>query len=164
MKIKESGLPGIGYKYQVVTKENEKMVIVIHDDGRRDMYHLDSDHQESISSISLHDLEAREIAAILGGMIYKPRALENVEMIFEGLAIEWFKVESAALASGKTIGDLQIRKSYNVTIIAVMKKNMRKVLNPGSETILEEGDILVVSGKREEIKKITHALFSNREG
>ncbi|MEB8652337.1 cation:proton antiporter regulatory subunit [Bacillus cereus] len=164
MKIKESGLPGIGYKYQVVIKENEKMVIVIHDDGRRDMYHLDSDHQESISSISLHDLEAREIAAILGGMIYKPRALENVEMIFEGLAIEWFKVESAALASGKTIGDLQIRKSYNVTIIAVMKKNMRKVLNPGSETILEEGDMLVVSGKREEIKKITHALFSNREG
>ncbi|OTW75918.1 cation:proton antiporter regulatory subunit (plasmid) [Bacillus thuringiensis serovar sumiyoshiensis] len=164
MKIKESGLPGIGYKYQVVTKENEKMVIVIHDDGRRDMYHLDSDNKESISSISLHDLEAREIAAILGGMIYKPRALENVEMIFEGLAIEWFKVESAALASGKTIGDLQIRKSYNVTIIAVMKKNMRKVLNPGSETILEEGDMLVVSGKREEIKKITHALFSNREG
>ncbi|HDW3057448.1 TPA: cation:proton antiporter regulatory subunit [Bacillus cereus] len=164
MKIKESELPGIGYKYQVVTKENEKMVIVIHDDGRRDMYHLDSDHKESISSISLHDLEAGEIAAILGGMIYKPRALENVEMIFEGLAIEWFKVESTALASGKTIGDLQIRKSYNVTIIAVMKKNMRKVLNPGSETILEEGDMLVVSGKREEIKKITHALFSNREG
>ncbi|MBV6681499.1 potassium transporter [Bacillus thuringiensis] len=163
MKIRESELPGIGYKFQVVTKGKEKMVIVIHDDGRREMYHFDSDYTESISSISLRDSEARQIAAILGGMVYKPRALENVEMVFEGLAIEWFKVENTASAIGKTIGDLEIRKTYSVTIIAVMKKNMRKLFNPGSETVIEEGDMLVVSGEREEIKKIIHALFSNRE-
>ena len=86
------------------------MVIVIHDDGRRNVS-FDSDHEESISSISLRDSEARQIAAILGGMVYKPRALENVEMVFEGLAIEWFKVENAAPAIGKTIGDLEIRKT-----------------------------------------------------
>lgn len=51
MNIRESELPGIGYKFQIVTKGNEKMVIVIHDDGRREMYHFDSDHEESISSI-----------------------------------------------------------------------------------------------------------------
>lgn len=111
MNIRESELPGIGYKFQIVTKGNEKMVIVIHDDGRREMYHFDSDHEESISSISLRDSEARQIAAILGGMVYKPRALENVEMVFEGLAIEWFKVEKEAPAIGKTIGDLEIRKT-----------------------------------------------------
>ena len=151
MKIRESELPGIGYKFQIVTKGNEKMVIVIHDDGRRNVS-FDSDHEESISSISLRDSEARQIAAILGGMVYKPRALENVEMVFEGLAIEWFKVENAAPAIGKTIGDLQIRKNYSVTIIAVMKKNMKKLFNPGPDAVIEEGDMLVVSGEREEIK------------
>ena len=162
MNIRESELPGIGYKFQVVTKGNEKMVIVIHDDGRREMYHFDSDHEESISSISLRDSEARQIAAILGGMVYKPRALENVEMVFEGLAIEWFKVENAAPAIGKTIGNLEIRKTYSVTIIAVMKKNMKNLFNPGPETVIEEGDMLVVSGEREEIKKIINELLSNR--
>ena len=103
------------------------MVIVIHDDGRREMYHFDSDHEESISSISLRDSEARQIAPILGGMVYKPRALENVEMVFEGLAIEWFKVENAP-SNWKTIGNLEIRKTYSVTIIAVMKKNMKSYL------------------------------------
>ena len=47
-----------------------------------EMYHFDSDHEESISSISLRDSEARQIA-ILGGMVYKPRALENVEMVLK---------------------------------------------------------------------------------
>ena len=91
MNIRESELPGIGYKFQIVTKGNEKMVIVIHDDGRREMYHFDSDHEESISSISLRDSEARQIAAILGGMVYKPRALENVEMVLKGWRLSGLK-------------------------------------------------------------------------
>lgn len=62
-------------------------------------------------------------------------------------------MENTAPAIGKTIGDLEIRKTYSVTIIAVMKKNMKKLFNPGPETVIEEGDMLVVSGEREEIKK-----------
>ncbi|WJE52172.1 cation:proton antiporter regulatory subunit [Bacillus cereus] len=161
MNIRESELPGIGYKFEVITKNNEKMVIVIHDDGRREMYHFDSDHDESISSISLRDSEARQIAAIIGGMVYKPQALETIEMVFEGLAIEWFKVENGASAIGQTIGDLGIRKKYNVTVIAIMKKNMKKLFNPGPDSVIDAGDMLVLSGERLEIKKFIKELLSN---
>lgn len=139
MNIRESELPGIGCKFEVITKGNEKMVIVIHDDGRREMYHFDANHDESISSISLRDSEARQIAAILGGMVYRPQALDTIEMAFEGLSIEWFKVENHAPVLQKTIGSLHVRKTYNVTIIAILKKNMKKFFNPGPDSIIEAG-------------------------
>ena len=148
MNIRESELPGIGYKFQIVTKGNEKMVIVIHDDGRREMYHFDSDHEESISSISLRDSEARQIAAILGGMVYKPRALENVEMVLKVWRLSGLKWRRKLQQSEKQSAILEIRKTYSVTIIAVMKKNMKKLFNPGPETVIEEGDMLVVSGEK----------------
>ncbi|MDR5045274.1 cation:proton antiporter regulatory subunit [Bacillus thuringiensis] len=162
MNIRESELPGIGYKFHIVTKDNNKMVIVIHDDGRREIYHFDSDHEESISNVSLGDSEARKLAAILGGMVYKPQALETIEMAFEGITIEWFKVENKALAVGKIIGQLEIRKIYNVTVIAIIRENMKKLFNPGPESVIEEGDMLVVSGERNEVKKLINELLSNR--
>ena len=161
MNIRESELPGIGCKFEVITKGNEKLVIVIHDDGRREMYHFDADHDESISSISLRDSEARQIAAILGGMVYRPQALDTIEMAFEGLTIEWFKVENHAPVVQKTIGSLHVRKTYNVTIIAILKKNMKKFFNPGPDSIIEAGDMLVLSGARHEVKRIINELLSS---
>ncbi|MHA4409713.1 cation:proton antiporter regulatory subunit [Bacillus cereus] len=160
MNIRESELPGIGCKFEVITKGNEKMVIVIHDDGRREMYHFDADHEESISSVSLRDSEARQIAAILGGMVYRPQALDTIEMAFEGLSIEWFKVENNAPVVQKTIGTLHVRNTYNVTIIAILKKNMKKFFNPGPDSIIEAGDMLVLSGARHEVKRIINELLS----
>ena len=136
------------------------MVIVIHDDGRREMYHFDADHEESISSVSLRDSEARQIAAILGGMVYRPQALDTIEMAFEGLSIEWFKVENNAPVVQKTIGSLHVRNTYNVTIIAILKKNMKKFFNPGPDSIIEAGDMLVLSGERHEVKRIINELLS----
>lgn len=161
MDIREGELPGIGRKFEIVTKTNEKIVIVIHDDGRREMYHFDEDHEESVSSVVFNDSEARQIASIIGGMVYKPQAVESVEMALEGLVIEWFKVEPGAQAIGKTIGGIDIRNKYNVTVISMLKKNMKKLFNPGPETEIEAGDMLVLSGERPELKKLIHELLSS---
>ncbi|MDP4525280.1 cation:proton antiporter regulatory subunit [Bacillus halotolerans] len=155
MKVRESELPGIGQKVEIVTRSQDKISIIIHDDGRRELYYFDeNDHEECVTSVQFDDAEARQISAILGGMAYKPKALETVEVALDDLIIEWFKAEAGAPAVHKTIGDLDVRQEYQATVIAILKKNQKKQLNPGSETVIEEGDTLVISGERDGLKRL----------
>lgn len=163
MKIREIELPGIGYKFEIITKNEDKLVIVVHDDGRREIYHFDSDDPDEVMShITLTDLEARQIAGILGGMAYKPKALEKVDFAFDDVIIEWFQVEPNAPAVNKTIGEIDIRSNFGVTVIAIKKKSTKKSQNPGPDTVIEVGDTLVFSGERHQLKKLIDSLLSSK--
>ena len=164
MNIRESELPGIGYKFEVITKNQDKLVIVIHDDGRREIYHFNSDdHDEVLSNVTFNDAEARQFSAILGGMVYKPKALESVDFAFNDLIIEWYKVEPNAPAVNKTIGEIDIRNNFGVTVIAIKKKNTKNSHNPGPETVIEAGDTMVISGERNQLKELINKLLSSKE-
>lgn len=36
MKVRETELPGTGHKAEMITRNNEKLAIITHDDGRRE--------------------------------------------------------------------------------------------------------------------------------
>ncbi|WP_019390913.1 cation:proton antiporter regulatory subunit [Priestia filamentosa] len=164
MNIRESELPGIGYKFEIITKNQDKLVIVIHDDGRREIYHFDAeDYDEVLSSSTFNDSESRQIAGILGGMAYKPKDLETIDFAFDDVIIEWYKVEPNAPAVNKTIGEIDIRNNFGVTVIAIKKKKTKKSHNPGPDTVIEVGDTLVISGERSQLKELISKLLSNKE-
>ncbi|MCL5290335.1 MAG: cation:proton antiporter regulatory subunit [Bacillota bacterium] len=150
--IKETDLPGIGRKFQINTRTGDKLVIVVHDDGRREMHHFDNDDpDESVSMVTLDDTEARQVGGILGGMAYLPKALESVDVAFDNMVFEWFKVEGCCQSVGKTIGELHIRKRTGAAIIAIIKKD-DKIINPGPDQYIREGATLVVLGDRKQVK------------
>lgn len=159
MDIRETDLPGIGRKFQADTSGGERVVIVIHDDGRREFYQFEKDnYDESAASVTLDDSEARQLAGILGGMAYTPKALESVEMAFDELVIEWYRVEPGSEAEHKTIGELGIRQSYGATVVAIIEEDSGKVINPGPEALINPGATLVVTGERQQVNRLKDVL------
>lgn len=165
MDIREVDLPGIGRKFEGITTRGDKVVVIVHDDGRREMHHYDDDDfDESISSVTFNDAEARQMAGILGGLAYKPKDLEKIEIAFDDLVIEWYKVTQQSPAANQTIGDLDIRNRYDISIIAILKHDRTKTLNPGPDTRLDAGDTIVISGERHNVRMVTKELFSTKGG
>ncbi|BFH14149.1 cation:proton antiporter regulatory subunit [Paenibacillus melissococcoides] len=162
MYIKETDLPGIGHKYEMITQSSDRLVIVIHDDGRREMYHFDNQDQDDCTSmVTLEDEEARQLAAIVGGMTYRPKALETMDVALEDLTIEWYRVAPDAACVGSTIGDANIRQTAGVTIIAAIEKGAKHI-NPGPDYTFKADTILVVAGERHQLKQLKQLLQTGR--
>lgn len=158
--IRESDLPGIGHKIQMETNNGDKVVVIIHDDGKRQIFLFDrNDPEESIAVAALDDGESRRLAAIIGGMTYTPKALQSLEVELDDLMIDWYKVPSEANSTGKTIGELQLRQKTGASIIAIVEPNKEKKLNPGPSQVIQEHATLVVTGSREHVRASYHSLF-----
>jgi TrkA domain protein len=157
--ISEAFLPGVGRKFQVETLTGDRLVIVIHDDGTRELYHFTRKNLDRPASVlRLSDGEARQIAGIVGGLTYVPRNLPMAEVILGDLVLEWFTIEAGAACIGKTIGDLQVRTRTGASIVSVIEPDREKRINPEADTVLNEGATLIVAGDRRTINAVKRLL------
>ncbi len=60
---------------------------------------------------------------------------------------------------GKSIGELNLRRSCNLTVIAVTREG-QVILHPSSSEILRRGDLLIVAGLDEDLERLPDASSS----
>ncbi|NGM60512.1 cation:proton antiporter regulatory subunit [Sphingobacterium sp. SGG-5] len=156
--VRESDLIGIGKKYQIETDAGDNMVVVIHDDGRRELYRRDDEDNETHCVMTLSDEESRQVAGILGGLSYKPKALETIEVALDDLRIEWYKVEASNDGVNKSIGELEVRQRTGASIIAAIRDE-DTTINPGPDYVIQPGVTLVIAGKLKHIKLLKEILI-----
>ena len=95
--ISEATLPGVGRKFQLETLRGDRLIIIIHDDGVREIYHFERKKMDRPSSVMiLTDGEARQIAGIVGGLTYAPKSLPSAEVVLDDLVLDWFTIEPGA--------------------------------------------------------------------
>ena len=102
MDIREHDLPGVGKKFAIVTNEGDRMTVIIHNSGVREIYHFKKGEDYPFHAIRLTDSEARKMGAVLGGAYFQPPVAESMDMVMDQLSIEWLKVEEGSPLAGKT--------------------------------------------------------------
>lgn len=163
MNIIEKHLPGIGMKYRIHTINGDKLVIILYENGRRELYHFDPHDQDtSISMVALNTDEAQAVAKIVGGHTYQPKPIDSIDITLDGLVIEWYKIHSTAKCIGKTIGELDIRKHTGATILAVIESGTQRHINPGADYVLKPNSTLVVAGDHNQIQALKELIYDGR--
>jgi len=162
--IRESNLPGVGRKFQVETLSGDRLTIVIHDDGTRELYHFSRKNLDRPASVlALTDGEARQIAGIVGGLTYVPKNLPTSEVVLEDLVLEWFTLEPNSFGVGKAIRELQVRSRTGTSIVSIIEPNRVTRTNPEAGTLLNEGATLILAGDRTGINKLKRLLISGKD-
>ena len=145
--LRETRLPGIGFKYVFRTSAGGRLAVILHNDGRREIYfYRRAGDDEPRAVIDLDDDEARQLGAIIGGAYERPRIVEELEMALGELTIEWIPVPDDSPAIGRTLADCGFRARTGITIIAILREP-EPVTGAQPDDVIQPGDTLVTVGK-----------------
>lgn len=158
MTVYESDLPGVGKKFEIEIREGQRLVIVTHNTGKREVFLKPEEGADSEKLFELSDRLARTVGTILEGAYFQPVQADNVEtMLTEGTFLEWFSVNEGADLAGQTLANARVRDRTGVSIIAI-QRNGTTVPSPDPETEIEVGDTLVVIGSQEDLGQFESLL------
>ncbi|WP_254536672.1 cation:proton antiporter regulatory subunit [Halomarina litorea] len=148
MGVYESDLPGVGKKFEVELDGDTRLVIVIHNTGRREVY-LREGEGDADRLFELSDRLARQIGTILEGAYFQPIRTESIDtMLSDDALIEWTKVPDDSPLVGQTLAGADLRQRTGASVIAI-QRGEETITNPSADTEIRTGDTLVVIGSQE---------------
>ena len=95
-------------------------------------------------------------------MLKKPTVVDFIDIAMMGshlgLMMEEAKIGNNSSLIGKTLINSHLRKDYGVIIVAIKKISDEMIFNPMPTETLEGGDVIVVIGKKEDLKRMNAVL------
>ena len=144
--LRETRLPGIGVKYVLRTAAGNRVSVILHNDGKRELYYHERGDDDPRAVIELDDDEARQLAAIVGGAYERPKIVEDLEMALGELTIEWVHVPDTSPAIGHTLAECGFRARSGITVIAILREP-EPIAGAQPHDVIKRGDTLVTVGK-----------------
>ena len=156
-EIEETALPGVGLRYEFTSKEGERLGVIHHRSGRRELFIAEaSDPDVCRESLDLDEEESHILAELIGGSRITAH-LADLQQRVEGLAIDWLVLSEDSPYAGGTLGDARVRTRTGVSVVAVLRGE-QAFPAPGPDFGLQRRDTLVVVGTPRGIEKLTELL------
>lgn len=155
--VHEIKLPGLGIRYEFKTARGNRMGVVHHRTGRRELLVYDpKDPDVCRDVVALDEDDSRTLAELLGGS-HVEEQLERLHQEVEGLAIDWLPVPAGTPFAGRVLGDTQARTRTGVSVVAVLR-GTEAFPSPEPGFALEADDTLVVVGTPRGIEELAVIL------
>ncbi|MFB6354414.1 MAG: cation:proton antiporter regulatory subunit [Halobacteriales archaeon] len=149
MTVYETEIPGVGRKFELELDGGGRLVVLLHHDGRREVFRRPGPEADSEKLFDLSAPTARRLASLLQGTTFETVAVEDLEVPLGEAIIEWVEVEAGSPLAGSTLGDAQLRRETGVSVLAVQRGD-DTIPNPDPDLKLAAGDVLVALGTRAE--------------
>jgi voltage-gated potassium channel len=113
-------------------------------------------------AISPHNVGGRRMAALL----LKPLICDFLDVVTHGelveLTLEDITVEPGAAVVGRAIRDVLVDDMKGIGILGLKRPKRDFVINPRGDTVLDAGDILIVSGGPAQVKELKRVSQARR--
>ena len=155
-EVTEIRLPGVGVRHEYTTSDGERVGVVSHRSGRREIVVYDREDPDRCRwTLHLSPDDTNTLAELLGAP-HLSEALASVQRL-EGLAIDWITVPEGSRFVGSTIGDGQFRSRTGASVVAVVRQNT-PLPSPGPDHRFEAGDVAVAVGTQEGLAQLRQLI------
>ena len=157
-EVTETHLPGVGLRYDFTTSTGERVGVLAHRTGRREVlvYPEPDDPDAASAVLKLTAEDARTLAELLGAS-QVTEAIGSLQQPIEGLAIDWVAVPAGSGFVGSTIGEGAFRTRTGVSIVAIVRGETT-LPAPGPDVVFEAGDVAVAVGTRAGLSQLQELL------
>lgn len=156
--VRETVLPGVGVRHEFTTADGDRLGVLVHRSGRREVLLYDEVDPDSCAArIALNADDSRTLAELLGASQVS-EAVTAVQQQIEGLAIEWLDVGQGSSAVGTTIADGQFRTRTGASIVALLRDDV-SIPAPGPDQEFLAGDIVVAVGTTQGLAQLRTLLL-----
>lgn len=156
-EVVEVLLPGVGVRYEFTTSDGERVGVLSHRSGWREIVVYGAGDPDRASALlHLSGDDTRTLVELLGAS-HVTEAVSAVQHQIEGLAIDWIGVPAESKVVGSTIGDGQFRTRTGASIVAVVRGD-ETIAAPGPEFGFEGSDIVVAVGTPDGLSQVRELL------
>jgi TrkA domain protein len=155
-EIEETLLPGVGVRHEFTSDGGERVVLLTHRTGRRELAIYDRDDPDLCRAV-LH-LSVEDTAA-LGELIGTSHVNETVRRVqqLEGVAMDWVTVAAGSPAVGASIGEGAYRTRTGASIVAIVRGETT-IAAPGPDARFASGDVVVAVGTPVGLEQLRSSL------
>jgi TrkA domain protein len=154
--VTEIRLPGVGVRHEFTTADGERVGVLSHRSGRRDIVVYDREDPDRCTMVlHLSADDATTMAELLGAP-HVSEAIASVQRV-EGLAIDWIAVPERSAFVGTSIGEGRLRSRTGASIVAVVGGDTTEA-GPGPEYRFRAGDVAVAVGTPDGLSQLRELL------